>query len=277
MDDDCPKTGPRTGPRTVLAVSCHPDDIEFQMAGTLFLLKDAGCETHYINVANGSCGTDRYAEQEIIAMRTQESREAAAFLGAVYHDSFVNDLEVFYSQELIRRLTGLIRQVKPDIMLVLSLDDYMEDHMNTARIAVTAAFCRGMLNYHSIPRETPIGKDVMIYHSTPHTLTDGMRRPIVPEMYVNVGSVIDSKERMLACHRSQKEWLDVSQGFDAYLQTMRDLSATVGRMSGVYEYAEGWRRHSHVGFSSVDGNPLADILADNVTVSGRGPATASGA
>ena len=166
----------------VLAVSCHPDDIEFQMAGTLFLLKDAGCEIHYINVANGSCGTDRYPEKEIIAIRTQESKDAARVLDAIYHESYVNDLEVFYSQTLIRRLTALIRQVQPDIMLVLSLEDYMEDHMNTARISVTAAFCRGMLNYVTDPEETPIGKDVMLYHATPHTLTDGMRRPIVPEM-----------------------------------------------------------------------------------------------
>jgi LmbE family N-acetylglucosaminyl deacetylase len=30
-------------PMIVFAVSCHPDDLEFQMAGTLLLLKKAGC------------------------------------------------------------------------------------------------------------------------------------------------------------------------------------------------------------------------------------------
>ncbi len=251
----------------VLAVSCHPDDIEFQMAGTLLLLKAAGCQIHYINVANGSCGTDKYPEDEIIAIRRQESQNAAAHLGAVYHESFVKDLEVFYAQDLLRKVTALVRQVKPDVMLVLSLEDYMEDHMNSARVAVTAAFCRGMLNYATIPPESPVDKDVTIYHSTPHTLTDGMRRAIIPELYVDISSVIDQKERMLACHTSQKEWLDVSQGFDAYLQTMRDLSAAVGTLSGRYAYAEGWRRHSHVGFSACDTNPMVDILPDFVGVS----------
>ena len=37
----------------VLAIAAHPDDIEFMMAGTLLLLKQAGCETHYLNIANG--------------------------------------------------------------------------------------------------------------------------------------------------------------------------------------------------------------------------------
>ena len=43
---------------------------------------------------------------------------------------------------------------------------------------------------------------------------------------------------------------------------MRDLSAKVGRMSGRFELAEGWRRHSHIGFTREDGNPLADALKD---------------
>ena len=42
---------------TVLAVGCHPDDMEFMMGGTLLLLKQAGCELHYINVANGCAGS----------------------------------------------------------------------------------------------------------------------------------------------------------------------------------------------------------------------------
>jgi N-acetylglucosamine malate deacetylase 1 len=171
-----------------LAVGCHPDDIEFMMSGTLFLLRDAGWEVHYVNLANGSCGTDRYPTAEIIRIRGKEAREAASELGAVFHDSFVNDLEVFYEQELIRKVAGLVREVKPSIVLTQSLEDYMEDHMNTARVTVTAAFCRGMLNYGSIPERPLYGGDLMIYHSTPHILSDAMRRPVVPEMFVDVGS-----------------------------------------------------------------------------------------
>ena len=249
-----------------LAVGCHPDDIEFMMSGTLFLLRDAGWEVHYVNVANGSCGTDRYPTAEIISMRRGEAMEAAAALGATYHESFVNDLEVFYEQDLIRKVTALIREVKPQIILTQSLEDYMEDHMNTARVTVTAAFCRGMLNYWSIPERKIISGDVMVYHSTPHVLTDAMRRPIVPEMYVDVGATLPRKRGMLACHRSQKEWLDHSQGFDSYLTMMEDVAAAVGRMSGRFRHAEGWRRHSHVGFSARDGNPLADALGERVAV-----------
>ena len=254
---------------TVLAIGCHPDDMEFMMGGTLLLLKQAGCEIHYINVANGCAGSVTLGPAQIAAVRREEAMKAAAVLGAVYHESLADDLEVFYTQELIRRVTALVRQVKPDIVLTMSLEDYMEDHMNTGRIAVTATFLRGVANYRSIPDMPAVLEDAMLYHSTPHILTDMMRRPIVPEMYVDVGSVMETKEKALACHASQKEWLDKTQGFDSYLKTMRDLTEKVGTMSGSFRFAEGWRRHSHVGFTREDSNPLADILKDRCRAPAR--------
>ncbi len=38
---------------TVFAIVAHPDDIEFMMAGTLFLLKDAGADIHLWNDLSG--------------------------------------------------------------------------------------------------------------------------------------------------------------------------------------------------------------------------------
>ena len=245
---------------TALAVGCHPDDIEFMMSGTLFLLRRAGWTVHYINLANGCCGTDREPVERIVATRRAEAREAAAVLGAVYHESLVNDLEVFYSPELIRAVTALVREVRPAVILTQSLEDYMEDHVNTARVAVTAAFCRAMVNWRSVPERPPWGDDLMIYHATPHTLTDSMRRPIVPELFVDVGSVIEDRKLMLACHRSQASWLDRTQGMGSYVAAMVDAAAAVGRLSRRFTWAEGWRRHSHVGFSTRDGDPLADAI-----------------
>ena len=35
----------------------------------------------------------------------------------------------------------------------------------------------------------------------------------------------------------------------------------------MFEYAEGWRRHLHLGFCPEDADPLADALGDAVVVS----------
>ena len=137
--------------------------------------------------------------------------------------------------------------------------------MSSARLAVTAAFVRCITNFRTIPEVPSIDTDVMVYHSLPHILTDQMRRPIVPELYVDVSSVMERKERMLGLHESQKAWLDKTQGFDSYIATMRVIAGEVGRMSGRFPYAEAWRRHSHVGFSRADSNPLAEILGSKVS------------
>ncbi|HOJ39870.1 MAG TPA: LmbE family protein, partial [bacterium] len=71
---------------------------------------------------------------------------------------------------------------------------------------------------------------------------------------------------MLALHRSQKEWLDVSQGLDAYLKAMVDICREVGRLSRRFTYAEGWRRHLHYGFCGENDDPLSEALGEKAFV-----------
>ena len=246
--------------KTVFAIATHPDDIEFMMAGTLFRLKDAGCEIHYLNVANGCCGTDRHDIEEIIAIRKAEAQDACGYLGATFHESLVNDLEVFYENDLITRLCVLIRQVAPDIILTHYPNDYMEDHSNTARTVVTAAFCRGMRNFAPDRQTKPISKPVTVYHCLPFGLTDPLKRPVEADFYVDIEGQLDQKTQMLSKHRSQKEWLDVSQGMDSYLMTMQAMSRQIGDLSGKFQYAEGWIRHLHLGFCDPDSRPLEELL-----------------
>ena len=250
--------------KRVFALHCHPDDIEFMMAGTLFLLKEAGCELHYMNLANGCYGSNEYSREETIQVRKEEAMQAASFLGAEFHGSITDDLSVFYTPELISQTVAVIREIKPDILLLPSPEEYMEDHMNTCRVGVTAAFSRGIPNYLSNPERPAIFSDVTLYHAMPYGLADGLRRKIIPDFYIDIENVIDEKTTMLGYHRSQKEWLDKSQGLDSYLQTMKDMCAVMGQDSQEFQFAEGWRRHSHLGFSSMEITPLEDILAEHI-------------
>jgi len=255
-------------PKTVFAIAAHPDDIEFMMSGTLFRLKEAGYEIHYLNMTTGSCGTVSLDVDEIVAIRRQESQKAAAYLGAKYHESFVDDIEIFYGKELISKLCSVIREVSPDIILTQYPWEYMEDHSNASKLAVTAAFCRGMKNFAVEPYREPIDNKVTIYHSLPYGLTDPLRKPVEPDFFVDISSIMDKKTEMLSLHKSQKEWLDASQGMDSYLIAMTDMCKEVGEMSGNFEYAEGWIRHSHLGFCDKESNPLVDALSEYVCTSG---------
>ncbi len=252
--------------KVAIAIGAHPDDIEFGMGGTLLMLRLAGWETHYLNVANGSCGSTRIATAKLIRTRRAEAQAAAAALGAHWHPSFVNDLEILYEVKILRRLAALLREIKPAIVLTHSPQDYMEDHMNTSRLAVTAAFSLGMPNFKTTPPRSAIQTEDTIYHCLPHGLTDSLRRQILPGAFVNTTSVHETKLLALAEHKSQQDWLDVSQGMNSYLQAMDQMSRTVGRLSGRFLHAEGWRRHSHLGFSSKEIDPLAAALGKDYLV-----------
>lgn len=251
--------------KTAFAIAAHPDDIEFIMSGTMMRLRDRGYELHYMNLADGSCGSTQHDAVTTAKIRRSEAMAAAKFLGATFHQSITQDLAVFYDRPTLARLASLIRDVAPEIILTHSLKDYMEDHMITARLAVTAAFSRGMPNFPVDPPRPAVDHDVTIYHAQPHGNCDGMRRPVAPELFVDVTDLIEHKTQMLAFHDSQKSWLDKSQGMDSYLETMKNLLEQVGKLSGKFHYAEGWRRHSHLGFSGLDAMPLSQALTDHIS------------
>lgn len=250
--------------KTAIAIACHPDDIEFMMAGTLIKLKEAGYEIHYMNIANGSLGTNKLSYEEIVKMRRLEAINAAKLIGATYHESICDDIEVMYSYENVCRVAEVIREVNPDILLTHGPYDYMEDHINSGRIAVSAAFCRGMTNLKCSKKYPATLKEMAVYHAMPHSLTDQLRNPITPEIYVDISSTIELKKSMLSCHKSQNEWLDLSQGNDAYLDELVYRGKYYGDLSTVFDFAEGWIRHSNVGFGRVDFNPLVDVLETKI-------------
>ncbi len=253
-------------PLIAFAIVAHPDDVEFHMAGTLLLLKDAGAQIHLWNLANGCYGSVEHGYHEITRMRWEEAQAAAHEIGATIYPPIVDDLGILYEPSLLMRVSALIRQVQPDILLTHSPQDYMEDHMNACRLAVTGAFARGMPNYASLPPLPPWAGNITLYHAMPHGLRDGLRQRVHAGQYVDIGTVLERKRSMLAKHRSQKEWLDVSQGMDSYLTAMEEAGRQVGQLSGRFIYAEGWRRHLHLGYASHEIDPLAEALGANCWV-----------
>ena len=252
--------------KSAIAIGAHPDDIEFYMAGTLLLLKQAGWQVHYLNVASGNCGSVKWKPARTRAVRRREAQAAAKVLGARWHRPMCDDLEILYDIRILRLLAGVIREINPAVVLTHAPQDYMEDHTNTCRLAVTAAFSRGMRNFKTRPARAAIFEDVTVYHAMPHGLRDGLRRRVIPGAFVNTSGLHAQKREALAAHMSQKEWLDASQGLDSYLQTMDDLSLAVGKMSRVFEHAEGWCRHLHLGFSAADVDPLRDALGKHYRI-----------
>jgi LmbE family N-acetylglucosaminyl deacetylase len=239
------------------------------MAGTLILLRQAGWEIHCLNLASGNLGSMTLPPIQTARLRRREAQAAAACIGAVWHPPLCSDLQIFYDDRTLRRLCAIVRAVQPAIILAHSPQDYMEDHMAAARLAVTAAFARGVPGYRSAPPRSAIAGAVTIYHASPHGLRDGLRRRVHPGAFADTTEVHAAKRAALACHASQQQWLDATQGMDSYLGTMDEFSRATAKLSGRFEHAEGWRRHSHLGFCEEGADPLRDALGGKYLVSAR--------
>jgi len=251
-----------------LAVVAHPDDAEFMIAGTLLLLQAAGAEIHLWNLANGCLGTVRHSREEIAAIRWREAQEAARLAGATAHPPLFDDLGIFYDARSLARVAAGIREIRPTMVFTHPPLDYMEDHQNAGRLAVTAVFARAMRNFVTEPPRAPFEGSVALYHSLPHTLCGPLGEPVAPSHFVRIERVLARKRGMLAAHRSQKEWLDASQVMDAYLDEMERIAREVGRLSGSFAAAEGFSIHSPVGFSPAGWDPLKALLGDEVLLQG---------
>src|SRR5262245_3720215 len=256
--------------QSAIAIAAHPDDIEFLMSGTLMLLRANGYEIHYWNLSSGCCGTKKHDAPTIAKIRREEAMTAAKAIGAVYHESICDDLSIFYDQPTLAKVAAVSREVGPEIVLTHSPVDYMEDHTNTCRLATTAAFARGMPNFPTDPPRPAVDNKVTVYHAQPYSHRDPLRRLVEPDLVVDTTDLIELKKKMLAKHVSQKTWLDESQGVNSYLDALAALDEELGRMSCLFKYAEGWRRHLHLGFCGEKDDPLREALKERVLVAARG-------
>lgn len=256
--------------KCVMAIGAHPDDIEFTMAGTLLALGARGWEVHYLNVSNGNVGSMTLTPEETAKTRLKESRASCKAAGFKHHPPIADDLCIAYEKKQFARVISAIRAARPGIILTQSPQDYAEDHQNATRLAVTGAFSKSMKNAPCVPPRKPYFGDVAVYHAMPHGLRDGMGKLLHAGLWVDVSGQMEKKKEMLACHESQKEWLDATQGMDSYLQTMVDLCGAMGKMSGRFKLAEGWRRHNALGFAAnPDWDPLAEALAGQCAVDAK--------
>jgi len=240
----------------ILAIHAHPDDIEILCAGTLALLKEAGHSVTLATVCNGDKGSPDKDQETIAAIRYKEAMNAALILDAEYHGLNYPDFEVFDEDSSRRRVTQLLRMVQPDIILTASPEDYMADHEITSALVRNAAFAAGIRNYLTgdIP---PIGHIPALYYVDAIEGKDKFGNPVRPDFVVDISSAMPTKEKMLSCHASQREWLRQHHGIDHYVESMKEWSAHQGRLAGC-QYAEGFRQHLGHAYPQV--NFLAELL-----------------
>lgn len=233
-----------SNPPRVLALHAHPDDIEFQCAGTLALLRRAGCPVVMATMTAGDCGSAEHEPDQIAAIRRAEALEAAKLIGAEYVCLEFKDMSIFNDDTGRRRVVEALRRARPDIVLTAPPVDYHCDHEMTSLLVRDACFAAPIPNYHTREWDPagPLAHIPHLYFVDPLQGHDRDGHEAAVDFLVDVSIVYETKRAMLACHASQRNWLLRQHGIDEYLDALEKHSRLRGAALGV-THAEGFRQY----------------------------------
>lgn len=160
----------------ILAVGAHPDDIEVGCGGTLIKYAQRGHNIFLLLISKGEMG----GEAEV---RHKEQMKAAEIIGArgVFWGGFTDTELLNRGNEIIHSVEGYIQEIQPSFIFVNFFDDTHQDHRTVNRSVLSAArYVRNVMFY-----EVP----------TTNNFT--------PNVFVDIGSVLDLKLEALKAHASQ--------------------------------------------------------------------------
>ena len=214
----------------VLAVGCHPDDVESACSGTLAKCVKRGDKVTVCHVANGNMGHEVIMPDELRVMRAKEAKKAGSMAGIEVVTLDVGDLLVDgSSMEQRDALAKLIIDVQPDFIITHGKTDYMPDHIAVSKLVFDATFVASVPRYNG-------GKKAEL---TPIYYMDNLAGVnFVPTEYVDISEEIDLKLNMLECHESQLKWMRDHDNID-FAEFVKTCSRYRGLQCGV-DYAEGF-------------------------------------
>jgi LmbE family N-acetylglucosaminyl deacetylase len=245
----------------ILAIHAHPDDVEILAAGTLAQLTESGHHVTIVTMTPGDCGTTEYPPDEIARIRRNEAAKSAGLIGAEYICAEFRDMAIFNDDASRRRVTELLRSLRPDIVLTASPVDYHCDHEATSVLVRDACFAAPAPNFKT-GEAPPLKAIPHLYFMDPDEGKDRDGVPVLPHFVIDVGRYMEKKAAMLSSHESQRAWLQKHHDMPDYIETMRTWTRHRGRLAGI-EYGEGFRQYTAHPY------PVSRILEELLGVSVR--------
>ncbi|MGD1993497.1 MAG: PIG-L family deacetylase [Anaerolineae bacterium] len=176
----------------VLAIGAHPDDAEIGCAGFLLKAKARGLKTGILVLTQGEMGT--FGGREV---RVAEARAAAEILKV---DTFrildLPDARLEFNYENALRITEILKELRPRMVLSPYADDTHPDHQVTAKLVERAAY---------LATRTGILPDAEPLIPQPRHLTFSLcfKRTLRPDVVLDITDVYGTKQKALQAHGSQ--------------------------------------------------------------------------
>ena len=218
----------------VLAIMCHPDDMELSCSGTLIKCKKRGDDVIACHAANGNMGHVEIEAPELREIRIAEAKRAAALGGFEVITADIDDLTMNSAnldQQL--KLLRIIRWARPDFIITHHPEDYCSDHAELSKLVFKASFDASCPHFHpECGAATPVTP--IFYSDTSRSVN------FIPTEYVDITEEMELKEAMLACHESQLKWLLDHDGIDI-IAVQRARAADRGSQCKA-KYAEAYNQ-----------------------------------
>jgi LmbE family N-acetylglucosaminyl deacetylase len=215
----------------VLAIGCHPDDIEVSCAGTLAKYVKEGHHVTVCHVCNGNLGHSVIMPEVLREIRAKEAKDAGELAGIKVMSCDIDDINIYDSKQHRDKVVKVIRIVKPDVIITHSPNDYMPDHIAVSKLVFDASFACSVPHYEMQLGEPT--KVVPIYYMDTLAGVD-----FQPTEYVDITETIDLKLQMLECHISQLKWMRDHDDID-FAEFVKTCARFRGLQCGV-QYAEAF-------------------------------------
>lgn len=175
-----------------LIVAPHPDDAELAVGGTILLLKAQGMRVGVIDLTDGEPTPHGTPE-----LRRQETAAATQVLGLDWRGNLGLPNRLLQPSLQARGLlAGVIRQLRPRVLLAPYWEDAHPDHVAASQLVDAARFW-AKLTKTDLP-EAPHYPQRIFYYFTFH-----LRQHIKPSLVVDITPHIDGKMQAVACYQSQ--------------------------------------------------------------------------
>jgi LmbE family N-acetylglucosaminyl deacetylase len=240
MSDDLASELKEFIPRIAMSIHAHPDDQEFNVAGTLAKWAQAGCEVVSLILTSGDGGSndpayDASYKPTLAGIRESEQSAANEVLG-VRKTIYLRlpDGELEPTVALRKEVTRLIRAHKPDVVVtgdpqaVFYGNGYINhpDHRAAAQLATYAVFPSAGSRL--------VFADLLAEGYEPHNVKRlYLHGPEKPDTWVDISASIELKIAALKKHASQLGDWDPEKN-------IREWAEGEGKEKGM-QYAEAYK------------------------------------
>jgi len=181
----------------VLAIAAHPDDAEITCGGLLIKMIRKGRKVGVLDLARGEMGT--YGDEHD---RAAEAASAAKIMGLSYRgNAEMPDAGVEFTQENKLKIAQVIRDTKPELVILPHWEQRHPDHLACSRLGYDACFLAGLAK---LPLSGEPHRPRKIIYASYYRNTDH-------SFLVDIGEVFEQKLRAIAAYESQfgdPAWVD---------------------------------------------------------------------